>query len=67
MAESQFMVGAFRLAAAIWDREDATLEISRDHADFFTQNLIALLAEERLALTVFAPGAVIFGGFPFGS
>lgn len=67
MAESQFMVGAFRLAAAIWDREDATLEISRDHADFFTRNLLALLAEERLALTVFAPSAVIFGGFPYGS
>jgi HK97 family phage major capsid protein len=67
MTQGQFMVGAFKLAAAIWDRTDATVEISREHSDFFTRNLVAILVEERLALTVFRPLALIYGGFPFGS
>jgi HK97 family phage major capsid protein len=67
MAVSQFLVGAFQLAAAIWDRADATVEVSREHASFFIQNLVAILVEERLALTVFRPLALIYGGFPFGS
>jgi HK97 family phage major capsid protein len=67
MAESQFLVGAFAMAAMIWDRNDATVEISREHSDFFVRNMAALLCEERLALTVFRSDALIFGGFPFGS
>jgi HK97 family phage major capsid protein len=67
MAQNQFLVGAFQLAAAIWDRSDATVEVSREHASFFIQNLVAILVEERLALTVFRPLALIYGGFPFGS
>jgi HK97 family phage major capsid protein len=67
MSESQFLVGAFRLGAAIWDRMSATVEISREHSDYFVRNLAAILCESRLALTVFRPTAFIFGGFPFGS
>lgn len=64
---SQFLVGAFQLGAMVWDRWDATIEISREHSDFFTRNLVAVLCEERLALTVFRPLAFVYGGFPFGS
>jgi HK97 family phage major capsid protein len=67
MARGQFLAGAFRLAAAIWDRNSATVEISREHDDFFTRNLIAILIEERLALTVFRSDALVYGGLPFGS
>jgi HK97 family phage major capsid protein len=67
MAESQFLVGAFDMAAAVWDRNQATIEISREHSDFFTRNLAAILCEERLALTVFRPLALVYGGFPYGS
>jgi HK97 family phage major capsid protein len=67
MAESQFLVGAFAMAAMIWDKNDATVEISREHSDFFVRNMAALLCEERLALTVFRSDALVFGGFPFGS
>jgi HK97 family phage major capsid protein len=67
MPRSQFLVGNFQMAAAIWDRNQATIEISREHSDFFTRNLVAILAEERLALTVFQPLALVFGGFPYGS
>ena len=67
ISESQFLVGAFKMAAQIWDRQDATVEISREHASFFIQNMVAILCEERLALTVYRPAALIYGGFPYGS
>jgi HK97 family phage major capsid protein len=67
MPETEFLVGAFSMAAMVWDRNNATIEISREHASFFVQNMAALLVEERLALTVFRSDALIYGGFPFGS
>ena len=67
MAEGQFLVGAFQMAAMVWDRNEATIEISREHASFFVENMAAILCEERLALTVFRALALIYGGFPFGS
>ena len=67
MPETEFFVGAFAMAAMIWDRNNATIEISREHADYFVRNLAAILVEERLALTVFRSDALISGGFPFGS
>jgi len=65
--ESQFLVGSFAMGAAVWDRMEATVEISREHSDFFVRNLAAVLCESRLALTVYRPTAFIYGGFPFGS
>jgi HK97 family phage major capsid protein len=58
-----FLVGAFKLAASIWDRQDATVEVSREPSDFFIRNMVAILAEERLALTVFRPQALVYGQF----
>jgi HK97 family phage major capsid protein len=67
MPESQFMVGSFAMGAAVWDRQQATVEISREHSDYFTRNLAAILCESRLALTVYRADAFVQGGFPFGS
>ena len=58
-----FACGAFSLAAAIWDREQAMVRASDQHEDFFTKNLIAILAEERLALTVYRPESIVLGTF----
>lgn len=66
MPQGQFLCGSSQ-AAMIWDRNNATVEVSREHANFFIQNLAAILVEERLALTVFRSEALIYGGFPFGS
>ncbi len=67
MPEGQFLVGSFSMGAAIWDRQQASVEISREHSDFFVRNLAAILCESRLALTVYRPTAFVYGGFPFGS
>mgnify|MGYP001081151331 CR=1 FL=1 len=61
--EGEFLTGAFSLGAAIWDREEAAIRISDSHADFFIRNLYAILAEERIALTVYRPEAFVRGVF----
>ena len=67
MTQSQFLVGAFQIAATVWDRMDATVEISREHSDYFVRNMAAILCEERLAQTVYRTTSIVYGGFPFGS
>ncbi len=44
-------------AAQVWDRWDARILIADQHSDFFVRNLLVLLAEERLGLTVYRPAA----------
>jgi HK97 family phage major capsid protein len=61
--EGAFCTGALDRAACIWDREQSTVRVSDQHSDFFTKNLVAILAEERLALTVFRPEAIVLGTF----
>jgi HK97 family phage major capsid protein len=63
IAATRFLVGAFQPGAALWDREDATIRIAEQHSDFFVRNMVAILAEERLALTVYRPAAFIRGNF----
>jgi HK97 family phage major capsid protein len=63
MTSGNFLVGAFQLGAQIFDRQDATVEISTEDSDNFRKNLVTILAEERLALAVYRPEAFIKGGF----
>jgi HK97 family phage major capsid protein len=67
MTQGQFLVLDSVAACMIFDRAGATVEISREHSDYFTRNLAAILVEERLCLAIFNTSAVLFGGFPFGS
>ncbi|UXE04981.1 major capsid protein [Gordonia phage Lton] len=45
--------------AVIWDREQTTITMTDSHADFFIRNLVAVLAEERLAFAVTRPTAFV--------
>lgn len=63
MTSGQFLVGAFQMAAQIWDRMDAVIDVSTEHQDFFIKNLVAIRCEERLALTVYRPSAFIYGAY----
>lgn len=63
MTEGAFCLGSFALAAAIWDREQANVRIADQHADYFIKNMLVILAEERLGLTVYRPEAFLEGSF----
>ena len=63
IAEGTFLVGAMSMGAQIWDRMDAAVQISYEDGDNFKKNMATLLAEERLALTVYRPSAFIKGTF----
>jgi len=57
--EGTALVGAFGTGAQLYDREDASIRISEQHADFFIRNAIVILAEQRLALAVKRPEAFV--------
>lgn len=63
MAANTFMTGNFRDAAQIFDREQANVAISTENEADFVENKITILAEERLALVVYRPQAIIRGSF----
>ena len=63
MAQNNFLTGAFRMAAQIFDREDVSVQISTEDRDNFVKNMVTVLAEERLALAVYRPAALIKGNF----
>lgn len=62
-----FLVGALKLAATLFDREEASILVSSEDADNFQRNLVTVRAEERLALAVTRPAAIIYGSFPSGT
>ena len=53
------LVGAFRMGAQIFDREDANVVISSENQDDFIRNMLTIRCEERLALAVYRPEAFI--------
>lgn len=66
MPNGDFLVGAFRMAATLFDREQASVMVSTEDGDNFVRNLVTILAEERLALAVSRPAAFVHGGWPIG-
>jgi HK97 family phage major capsid protein len=51
------IVGAFGTAAQVFRRSGITVTASTEHASYFVENKVAILAEERLALAVYRPNA----------
>ena len=45
--------------AVLWDREQASIQVTDSHADFFIRNLVAILAELRVAFAVLRPAAFV--------
>ena len=60
MTAGNAFVGAFATHVILWDRMTARVDVSTEHAEYFTQNMVAIRAEERLALTVLRSDAVIY-------
>ena len=63
LAKGNFLAGS-SMAASIWDREEVTVRVAEQHADFFIKNMVAILCEERLGFTVERPAAIVSGAFP---
>lgn len=51
------VVGAFRAGGQVLQRSGLTVEATNSNEDDFINNLVAIRAEERLALAVYRPGA----------
>ena len=50
-------VGAFKMGGQVFRKGGIRVEASNSHADFFIKNLVAIRAEERIALAIYRPGA----------
>lgn len=61
MTPNDFLVGAFRLGAQLFDRMAIEVLISTENNDDFEKNMITIRAEERLALAVYRPQAFVKG------
>ena len=61
--QNNFLAGAFKYASQIFDREDANVQMSTEDRDNFVKNMVTILAEERLALAIYRPQALIKGTF----
>lgn len=60
MTQGKFAIGAFDQAAVVYNRQGATVEMGYVNADF-TNNVVTIRAEERLALAVEKPSAIYYG------
>ncbi|MDA9511171.1 nucleoid-structuring protein H-NS [Bradyrhizobium sp. CCBAU 11386] len=63
MTVDKFLVGAFKMAATIYDRMDAEVAVSSENQDNFIKNMYTVRAEKRLALAVKRPLALTYGDF----
>lgn len=59
IAAGTALVGAFKSGGQVWRHGGIRVDASNSHQDFFTKNLVAIRAEERLALIVKLP--MVFG------
>jgi len=59
----QFLVGDFKLGAQVFDRKQASLEMSYENEDNFIKGMVTVRIAERLTLCVYRPKAFIYGTF----
>lgn len=64
MSAGNFLTGAFKYGAQVFDRESINIQISTENVDDFEKNMISIRCEERLALVVKRPLAFITGALP---
>lgn len=62
MTSGSFLVGAFDMAAELFDRQSVTVEFGYS-SDQFVKNMITLLVEERIALAIYRSDALVGGSF----
>jgi len=55
IASGKALVGSWGLGATLFDRMDTRIVVGNQHSDYFVNNKVAILAEERVALAVHRP------------
>lgn len=65
MTEAEFLVGAFRAAATIYDRMGVEVVISSEDRDNFVKNMLTVRAEKRLAVAIKRAAALVYGEFTY--
>lgn len=63
MTAGSFLTGNFRLGATLYDRLAVEVLISSENVDDFEKNLYTMRCEERLALAIKRPKALVKGTF----
>ncbi len=61
MTAGKFMVGAFDMAAQVWNRQGTIVEMSEADDTNFQKNLVTVRAEARLALAIYRPVSIQYG------
>lgn len=56
----KFLTGAFKMGAQVFDQWDSRIQAGYN-GDDFSENMVSIRAEERLALAVYRPEAFIYG------
>ena len=55
LASGKALVGAWRLGATLFDREQTVIRTTDSHSDYFVLNKLVILAEERIGLAINRP------------
>lgn len=63
MAVNNFLTGSFSQGAEGHDSEKMTVTASTEDRDNFIKNMVTILCEERIALTVYRPESFVSGDF----
>lgn len=59
IAAGTALVGGFREGATLWERTGTSIYITDSHLGTFTENILTILAEKRVALSVWRPKAFV--------
>ena len=63
MAIDKFLIGDFRRAATLYDRQEATVALSTEDGDNFVKNMVTIRCESRLGLALKNAAALSYGDF----
>lgn len=58
-----FLIGAFGMGAALWDRQRSGISVAEQHEDYFVKGMVAIMAEQEMTQTLYRPEAFVYGKF----